>query len=447
MLGHAQPIVNRAVAAARKQARRRPKLCRRHTSQLFGSLGAVLLLADELGIIHELVPIAARANELFIHQAFGHDGMRQRRHDRHVGPRTQRQMVRRLDVRRFHQINPPRINHDQLGALAQPLLQPAREHRVPVRRVRPDQDHHIRLLYRVEILRARAGAKGLAQAVARRRMAHPRAGVGVVVAKHRPRQLLHQICLFVGAARRGDNPDRVRTVLRLQPAQPVRGKPQRLIPRHFPPRIFNPLADHRLQNAVLMVGIAIGKPPLDARVPPVRLAVLVGHHAHQFVAAHFGLERTANPAIGAGRNHRTLRRADLDHRLFGQRRRRAGLHTGTTADAFRRQEIIRQRPRRNAAIKATPLDGQCKRSLHLFAGSDTPRTHDALRGIIAEIRVAIVLRQPVQVRLTRGVLGLEMRVDRFIPHIAQAHRPRHILQLTIAICCAGQTVQRVVRDV
>jgi hypothetical protein len=48
----------------------------------------------------------------------------------------------------------------------------------------PMIDDHVGRHHAVEILRAGGGAEGLAEAIAGRRMAHPRAGVGVVVAEH-----------------------------------------------------------------------------------------------------------------------------------------------------------------------------------------------------------------------------------------------------------------------
>ncbi len=83
-----------------------------------------------------------------------------------------------------------------------------------------------------------------------------------------------------------------------------------------------------------MTGIAISKPPLNARMPAVGLAILVRHHAHQLIAAHFRLERTADAAIGAGGDDRMFRLTDFDHRFFLKRCRRAGLNTGTTRHAF-----------------------------------------------------------------------------------------------------------------
>ena len=71
---------------------------------------------------------------------------------------------------------------------------------------------------RVEILRAGRGAEGRLQAIAGRRVADARAGIDIVVAEAGADQLLDEIGLLVGAARRGDAADGVAAVLRLDAA-------------------------------------------------------------------------------------------------------------------------------------------------------------------------------------------------------------------------------------
>src|SRR5690606_22637042 len=93
-------------------------------------------------------------------------------------------------------------------------------------------------------------------------------------------------------------------------------------------------------------------------------------------------------AIGACRDDRTLRRAQLDHRFFLQGRGRTGLHAGAAADAIRGQEVIARRTGADAAVETAALDGQRERALNLFAGAHTARTDDAFRRIIGEIGVA-----------------------------------------------------------
>src|SRR5229473_1569681 len=159
-------------------------------------------------------------------------------------------------------------------------------------------------------------------------MADPRAGIDVVVAEAAADQLLHQEGLFVSAARRGDAADRPASILLLDALEPRCGAADRFLPGHFAPGIGDALADHRLEDALAVGGVTPGEAALDAGMSAVRLAVLIGHHAHDFVAAHLRLERTTHAAIGAGCHHRMLGLADPDDRFFGQRRGRARLHAG-----------------------------------------------------------------------------------------------------------------------
>src|SRR5213075_2680243 len=58
---------------------------------------------------------------------------------------------------------------------------------------------------------------------------------------------------------------------------------------------------------VLVGRIAPGEAALDAGMAVVRAAFLIGHHAHDFGAAHLGLEGAAHTAIGAGGDDAVLR--------------------------------------------------------------------------------------------------------------------------------------------
>ncbi len=193
-----------------------------------------------------------------------------------------------------------------------------------------------------------------------------------------------------------------------------------------------------------MVCIAPGEAALHAAMAAVRLALFPRHHAHQLIAAHLRLERAAHAAIGAGRDHRPLRHADLVDGLLLQGRGRAGLHTGAAADAIRVQEILR--PGRDAGVEAAPVHGQREGALHLFAGAHAAHADDAFRGIIEEIRIGIVARDIERIGPLRRT-RLDMVLARRIAHVAQANGPRHVLQFAIAIGRAGQTVQRVIGDI
>ena len=126
--------------------------------------------------------------------------------------------------------------------------------------------------------------------------------------------------------------------------------------RHFAPRIGDLGADHRLQDAVFVRGVAPGEAALHAGVAVIRLAVLEGHHANDVVALQFGLERAADAAIGARRNHAAIRRALFDHGFFEQAAGGARLHARAAGNAFRFDERLVAGG--NLRRKAAAVDGQ-----------------------------------------------------------------------------------------
>ena len=117
----------------------------------------------------------------------------------------------------------------------------------------------------------------------------------------------------------------------------------------------------------------------------VGLAVLVRRHAHHLVALHFGLERAADAAVGAGGLYHPVRHAVLDDRLVHERGRGAGLHAGAAGDAFGGEEIVRAGLHHR--IEGAPVDGERKGALHLVAGAHAAGADDALGGVEGEIGV------------------------------------------------------------
>ena len=229
--------------------------------------------------------------------------MRQRVQHGGIGARPQRQMIIGLDMRHAHEVGAAWIDHDQPGALAQPLLHARGEDRMSVGRIGADHQDHVTLLDRIEILGARRRTERGLQPIAGRRVTDAGAGIDIVVAEAAADQLLHQVGFLVGAARGGDAADRQPSIPALQ-ALELRGDPvDRHLPAHLAPRLVDTLADHRLQDALAMVGVAPGEAALYAGMAVIGLAVLVGDHAHEFLAAHLGLEAAADAAIGAGRHH------------------------------------------------------------------------------------------------------------------------------------------------
>jgi hypothetical protein len=230
VLGHPEAVVDRRVGRARIQPCRGSHLCGGHAGDLLGGLRAVLRARDELLPLGERVRLAALLDEGPVDHRLGDHDVPQGVDQGDVGARAQLQMLCRLDVRATHQVDPAGVDHDQCGALAQTLLEPGAEDRVPVGGVGPDQQDQVGGLDRLEVLGAGRGAEGLAQPVTGRGVAHPRAGVDVVVAECRPDHLLHHEDLFVGAARRGDPTDGPHPVLGLDRAKAGSGVADRALP-------------------------------------------------------------------------------------------------------------------------------------------------------------------------------------------------------------------------
>src|SRR5690606_18571425 len=163
-------------------------------------------------------------------------------------------------------------------------------------------------------------------------------------------------------------------------------------PADFAPGLVDRIADHRVEDAILMVGIAIGEAALDAAMAAIGLAVLPWDHAHQLLAAHFGAEGAAHAAIGAGGDDGAFRLADFLHALFLERGGGAGLHAGAAAHAFGAEEIVLRLPGADHGGEAAPVDRQRESALHLVTGAHAARTDDAFAGIEIEIGVRRVRR-------------------------------------------------------
>ena len=304
-----------AVAYRRAAAR---TVGRRHAGDRFHGLGRIAFLGDEVAPLLEGRHLAALAHEILFDQAFGDDDVGQGIDQRDIGAGPQLQMLLGGNVRRAHQVDAPRIGDDQFRALAQAALHLRGEYRMTVGGIGADDENHVGLHDRVEILRAGRFAQGVLQAVAGGGVAHAGAGVDVVVAEAGAHQFLHEIGLLVGAARGGDAADGVAAVLGLDALQLDGRVADGLLPGHFLPGIGDLRADHGLDDAVRMRGIADGKAALDAGMAVIGVAVHVRHHAHHFLALHLGAERAAHAAIGAGGDDAVLGLTLLDQRLLAR---------------------------------------------------------------------------------------------------------------------------------
>ena len=186
-----------------------------------------------------------------------------------------------------------------------------------------------------------------------------------------------------------------------------------------------------------MVGVAPGEAALDAGMAAIGLAVLVGDHAHQLLAAHLGLEAAADAAIGAGRHHRMLGLADLDDRLFsdsvavGQACTQAPQDTHSELRKLSPSapaETLDSKPRPwmvSAKVPCTSSQARTQReqTMHL-AGSKVKYGLDSSFACL-EVVLAVVA----------------------VAHVAQADGAGHVLQLAVAVGGAGQAVERMVGDV
>ena len=233
-----------------------------------------------------------------------------------------------------HQVYLERIDDDQPGPFLEPALHLRSEHGVCDGRVGADDHDDVGLQDRVECLGTRRFAQGGFQSVSGRGVAHPGAGIHVVVAESGADHLLHQVGLLVGAAGRGDASDGIGAVFLPDLLEPAGRETDGFLPGHFPPRVADGLADQRRGDAVLVGGVAEREPSLDAGMPVVGVTVLVGDHLDHFLALHLRAEGTANAAVGASGDHGMLRLAHFDQRGFRQRRGGAGLHAGAAGHAL-----------------------------------------------------------------------------------------------------------------
>ena len=305
-----------------------------------------------------------------------------------------------------------------------------------VRRIGADEEDDVGLFDRIEVLGAGGGAECRLQTIARRRMADAGAGVDIVVAEAGADHLLDEIDLLIGAARGGDAADRAAAVFRLDVLDLPGRKADRLVPGDLAPGLSVVIADHRIEDTILMIRITDGKAALDAGMAAIGLAVLVGDHTDDLFALHFRLEGTADAAIGAGRHRRRGGHALLDHRLFLKRLGRAGLDAGAAGDAIGGDEIVDRRSGRDAAIEASALDRQREGALNLVARPDAARADDAFGGIEAEIRVRII---DAAIEMVAPTIGIANGFD--------THLLGNVMKLAIGAALAAFPFLRMVGEI
>ena len=229
--------------------------------------------------------------------------------DRDVRPGAQLEVVDGLDVRCAHEVGAPRVDDDELGALAQPALHPGGEDRVGVGRVRAD--HH-------DARRPRRPRRSPACRPRCRRSASGRSRWG----SGRPGRRCRRCCCRrrhgpSSARRRPPRwcsatsvipPIELRPCRCLDRLQALGRRRDRLFPAHLAPVVVDRVANHRREDPVLVGRVPPGEASLHAGVPLVRPAVFVRHHPDELVASQLGLERAADAAVGARGEHGPLRR-------------------------------------------------------------------------------------------------------------------------------------------
>ncbi len=441
VLGDAEAIVDGGVAAPGVEPGGGTDGLCRHARQLFHLFRRIAGLGDERRPVGEFVPVAAGAHEGLVAEPFGDDHMGQGGQYRDIGAGPEGEVMRRLDVGGADEVDAAWIDDDELRSLPQAPLEARGEDRMAIGRVGANDHDDIRLFDTIEILGASRRAEGGLEAVAGRRMADAGAGVDIVVAKDLADELLHEEGLLVGTARRGDAADGTNSALGLDFPEARRGEAERFVPGDFAPWFDDGFADHRRQHAVAMGDVAPGEATLDTGMAAIGLAVLIGDHAHQFLAAHLGLERTADAAIGAGGDDGVLRLADGDDALFGQGGGRAGGDAGPARHALGGKEVLHH-PRRDARVETPAGDGQGEGALHLVAGPNAARADDAFARVVVEIGIRLVLDAEADIFAAVGA-----RVDMVVAVISVAHVPQadgagHVLQLAIAVGGAGQAIER-----
>ena len=280
----------------------------------------------------------------------------------------QLQVVGSFDVRSADEVDPARVDDDELGALAEPLLHARCEDRVSVGGVGADEQHDVGLIDGLEVLRARGRAERLLEPVASGRVADACAGVDVVVAERGAHHLLDDVDLFVGAARRRDAANGADAVLGLNLSHASPDVADGFVPLDLAPLVGDVLAHHRLHDPVRVSGVTESEATLDAGVAFVGAAVLVRNHAHQLVAAQLCFERATDTAVRASGDDRSVRHPEVDDTALLQGCRGARLHTCATGDAVGRHESLADTGG-NLGVEAAALDREREGALYLVAGT------------------------------------------------------------------------------
>jgi hypothetical protein len=168
VLGNAEPIIDRRIAAGGIEPRRLADEIGRNAGDLFDRFRAVALLRDKFRPILEFRRIAAFPHESLVDQTFGDNHMGKRGHDRDIGARLQGKVIVGLGMRCPNKVDTAGVENNKLGALAQSFFHPRSKDRMRIGRIRPDNHHHIGFIDRIEVLGSCRRAESCPKAIAGR---------------------------------------------------------------------------------------------------------------------------------------------------------------------------------------------------------------------------------------------------------------------------------------
>ena len=119
MLGDAEAVIDRSIAARRIQAGSSADILSRNAGNRRYIFRRILFAANEIEPFGEGGQVAPFLNEGFVEQAFGCNHMRHCIDQRDIGAGQQRQVICGLDMRGSHEVDHTGVCDDQLCPLAE----------------------------------------------------------------------------------------------------------------------------------------------------------------------------------------------------------------------------------------------------------------------------------------------------------------------------------------
>ena len=165
MLSNAEPVIDCTIATGCKQARCLAQLACRNARYRFEIFRAVAFIGYEAGPFLIGIDFASFAHEGLVDQPFGDNHVGKGGQYRDIGSGLQREVVRCFDMRRAYQIDPSRIDDDELCPFTQTSLHAAGKDRVRIGRIRSDNENDVAMLDGIEVLSSCAGTECCLQSV------------------------------------------------------------------------------------------------------------------------------------------------------------------------------------------------------------------------------------------------------------------------------------------